>query len=184
MVTATPHPPRPATPPQAAPGPQLNVLAQYTKDLSFENPNAPSSLSPQSQQPAINIQINVSANTMSRKPNYEVIAVGRRQGGDRRQGIVQLRPRLCRRVPHPQCAEGKPASADHDRMSAAAVPVRAGDRRDSSVRDGGFPSADAGSRGFRQLLYRQNMEKQAGRGRLRRPSRAKQARAQPGSRYR
>ena len=29
------------TPPEAAPPPQLNVLAQYTKDLSFENPNAP-----------------------------------------------------------------------------------------------------------------------------------------------
>ena len=28
----------------AAVGPQLNVLAQYTKDLSFENPNAPKSL--------------------------------------------------------------------------------------------------------------------------------------------
>ena len=28
--------------------PQLNVLAQYTKDLSFENPNAPTSLAPSS----------------------------------------------------------------------------------------------------------------------------------------
>ena len=51
-------------PPEQAP-PQLNVLAQYTKDLSFENPNAPSSLQPQQQQPAINIQINVSANNLS-----------------------------------------------------------------------------------------------------------------------
>ena len=33
------------TPPEAA-RPQLNVLAQYTKDLSFENPNAPASLAP------------------------------------------------------------------------------------------------------------------------------------------
>ena len=52
-------------PPEAAPAPQLNVLAQYTKDLSFENPNAPSSLAPQQQQPAINIQINVSANNIA-----------------------------------------------------------------------------------------------------------------------
>src|SRR5260221_16679 len=51
-------------PREAAP-PQLNVLAQYTKDLSFENPNAPSSLAPQGQQPAINIQINVSANNVA-----------------------------------------------------------------------------------------------------------------------
>src|SRR5437870_13482241 len=39
--------------------PQLNVLAQYVKDLSFENPNAPRSLQQQQQQPQINIQINV-----------------------------------------------------------------------------------------------------------------------------
>jgi preprotein translocase subunit SecB len=57
-------------PPEAAP-PQLNVLAQYTKDLSFENPNAPSSLAPQAQQPAINIQINVSANSVAEN-EYEV----------------------------------------------------------------------------------------------------------------
>ena len=52
------------TPQEGAP-PQLNVLAQYTKDLSFENPNAPSSLQQQGQQPAINIQINVSANNIA-----------------------------------------------------------------------------------------------------------------------
>ncbi len=41
--------------------PQLNVLAQYIKDFSFENPNAPRSLQPSQVQPAINIQINVNA---------------------------------------------------------------------------------------------------------------------------
>ena len=41
--------------------PQLNVLAQYIKDFSFENPNAPRSLGQNQQQPAINIQINVNA---------------------------------------------------------------------------------------------------------------------------
>ena len=43
--------------------PQLNVLAQYVKDLSFENPNAPRSLAqqPGQQAPKINIQINVNA---------------------------------------------------------------------------------------------------------------------------
>src|SRR5580698_2534094 len=58
-------------PTAAAPPPQLNVLAQYTKDLSFENPNAPASLAPQAQQPAINIQINVTANNVSEN-EYEV----------------------------------------------------------------------------------------------------------------
>lgn len=52
---------------QAAQGaaPQLNVLAQYTKDFSFENPNAPRSLQPSQQQPSINLQINVNANTLA-----------------------------------------------------------------------------------------------------------------------
>jgi preprotein translocase subunit SecB len=45
--------------------PQLNVLAQYIKDLSFENPNAPASLQQGQQQPNINIQINVGANNVS-----------------------------------------------------------------------------------------------------------------------
>ena len=40
--------------------PQLSVLAQYVKDFSFENPNAPQSLMP-GQQPQISIQINVEA---------------------------------------------------------------------------------------------------------------------------
>jgi preprotein translocase subunit SecB len=52
-------------PPGAGAPPQLNVLAQYTKDLSFENPNAPQSLAPQGQPPQINIQINVGANNVS-----------------------------------------------------------------------------------------------------------------------
>ena len=51
--------------------PQLNVLAQYTKDLSFENPNAPASLAPQTSPPQINIQINVGANNVAQN-EYEV----------------------------------------------------------------------------------------------------------------
>jgi len=48
----------------ATTAPQLMVLAQYIKDLSFENPNAPGSLQ-QSAQPQINISVNVVANPMS-----------------------------------------------------------------------------------------------------------------------
>jgi preprotein translocase subunit SecB len=48
-----------------AEAPQLSVLAQYIKDLSFENPNAPRSLQQQRQQPAIDIQINVNANPVA-----------------------------------------------------------------------------------------------------------------------
>jgi preprotein translocase subunit SecB len=41
--------------------PSLQCLAQYTKDFSFENPNAPRSLQPQQQPPNISIQVNVNA---------------------------------------------------------------------------------------------------------------------------
>ncbi len=41
--------------------PHIGVLTQYVKDLSFENPNAPRSLAPSTQAPAINVQINVDA---------------------------------------------------------------------------------------------------------------------------
>jgi preprotein translocase subunit SecB len=49
-------------PPGAAP--QLMVLAQYIKDLSFENPNAPRSLQ-QNVQPQINVSVNVSTNPLA-----------------------------------------------------------------------------------------------------------------------
>ena len=45
--------------------PQLTVVAQYIKDLSFENPNAPRSLMSGGQQPQIGIQINVDATPLS-----------------------------------------------------------------------------------------------------------------------
>ena len=45
--------------------PQIGVLAQYVKDFSFENPNAPRSMTPSGQQPTINIQVNVDAAPMS-----------------------------------------------------------------------------------------------------------------------
>lgn len=41
--------------------PSLNVLAQYIKDFSFENPNAPRSLAAPPSQPDVNIQIQVNA---------------------------------------------------------------------------------------------------------------------------
>ncbi|MFN3890031.1 MAG: protein-export chaperone SecB [Beijerinckiaceae bacterium] len=51
--------------------PQMNVLAQYVKDLSFENPNAPRSLAPQQQSPNISIQVNVNANQIDQN-DFEV----------------------------------------------------------------------------------------------------------------
>ena len=45
--------------------PSLNILAQYIKDLSFENPGAPRSLQARDKAPAININVNVNANPLS-----------------------------------------------------------------------------------------------------------------------
>ena len=58
--------------------PMLQVLGQYIKDLSFENPNAPRSLAPTSQQPEINININVEANPIS-DPDPVGVAFGNGQ---------------------------------------------------------------------------------------------------------
>jgi preprotein translocase subunit SecB len=44
--------------------PTLNVLAQYIKDLSFENPGAPQSLT-RDKGPNININVNVNANPLN-----------------------------------------------------------------------------------------------------------------------
>jgi preprotein translocase subunit SecB len=51
--------------------PSLSVLAQYIKDLSFENPHAPNSLRPREDAPEINININVNANPLS-ETDFEV----------------------------------------------------------------------------------------------------------------
>ncbi|HQS08820.1 MAG: protein-export chaperone SecB [Rhizobiales bacterium 24-66-13] len=45
--------------------PSLNVLAQYIKDLSFENPNAPNSLASPTGQPDVSVQINVNARPLA-----------------------------------------------------------------------------------------------------------------------
>jgi preprotein translocase subunit SecB len=49
----------------------LNVLAQYIKDLSFENPNAPNFTLRPDQAPALNVQINVNAKPLS-QTDFEV----------------------------------------------------------------------------------------------------------------
>ncbi len=45
---------------QAGEAPGMNIIAQYIKDLSFENPKAPQSLQPQGQ-PKLDINVNVGA---------------------------------------------------------------------------------------------------------------------------
>ncbi|MBD8556762.1 protein-export chaperone SecB [Rhizobium sp. CFBP 8762] len=56
----------------AAENPTLNILAQYIKDLSFENPGAPRSLQARETAPAINISVNVNANPLS-ETEFDVV---------------------------------------------------------------------------------------------------------------
>src|SRR5690606_6239150 len=51
--------------------PSMRVLAQYMKDLSFENPKAPQSLRSGQNPPKVDIAVNVNARTMS-ATDYEV----------------------------------------------------------------------------------------------------------------
>jgi preprotein translocase subunit SecB len=51
--------------PAATAVPQMNVLVQYIKDLSFENPNAPNSLSPRDTGPQLNINVSVNAKPLT-----------------------------------------------------------------------------------------------------------------------
>jgi preprotein translocase subunit SecB len=61
--------------------PQLNVLVQYIKDFSFENPNAPRSLGPQEKSPNISIQVLVNARQLA-ETDFEVNLVLEGSAGD------------------------------------------------------------------------------------------------------
>ena len=56
--------------PQAA-QPQIQIVAQYVKDLSFENPNAPQSLSGGGEQPRIEVSVDVGARATG-QDRYEI----------------------------------------------------------------------------------------------------------------
>jgi preprotein translocase subunit SecB len=71
----------PANPGGDAPGaakpadearPLINVMSQYVKDFSFENPNAPASLQLASNQPEIKVNVEVNAEGL-KDGSYEVV---------------------------------------------------------------------------------------------------------------
>lgn len=61
--------------------PALNAVAQYIKDFSFENPNAPGSLAPRSEAPNIGISVNVNARKMS-ETDFEIDLVLNGKSGE------------------------------------------------------------------------------------------------------
>ncbi len=70
-------------PAEADNAPAINVLAQYAKDISFENPNAPRSLAPRNASPQIEIKVNVNARKVG-EADFEVeLAIeGQAKDGD------------------------------------------------------------------------------------------------------
>lgn len=71
-------------PPQMA-MPQIGILTQYVKDFSFENPNAPRSMAPSAQQPAINVNVGVDAAPLSQS---DVEVTIRLEGKAEAQGML------------------------------------------------------------------------------------------------
>lgn len=53
-------------------GPQLRVITQYVRDLSFESPNVPQSLQPQEEAPQIGVNVDVSVKPLA-DTEFEVI---------------------------------------------------------------------------------------------------------------
>src|SRR3546814_621755 len=59
--------------PQPAVALPIQIHAQYVKDLSFENPNAPSSLQPQDEAPRIEVNVDVQATKVADNQVFEVV---------------------------------------------------------------------------------------------------------------
>lgn len=145
------------TPPEAAQAPQLNVLAQYTKDLSFENPNAPSSLQQQNQPPQINIQINVSANNLSEQEFEVTLTVeGKAEAASKVMFSFELAYAGVFRIAN------VPKENLHPLVMIECPRLLFPFAREiiaTAVRDGGFPPLMLDPVDF-VGLYRQNMERQ------------------------
>lgn len=58
--------------PQPAVALPIQIHAQYVKDLSFENPNAPASLQPQGEAPRIEVNVDVQAAKVADNDVFEV----------------------------------------------------------------------------------------------------------------
>jgi preprotein translocase subunit SecB len=146
------------TPLENAAPPQFNILAQYIKDLSFENPNAPASLMSQDSQPAINIQINVTANAVAEN-DYEVALTieGKAENGSTLLFGFELVYAGVFRI------QNVPQDSMHPFVMIECPRLLFPFAREiiaSSVRNGGFPPLMLDPVDF-VGLYRQNMARQA-----------------------
>ena len=142
--------------------PQAGILAQYVKDLSFENPNAPGSLQMQGQ-PKIEINVNVNARSGG-QDMYEVelkIEAGARhqESGQLAFQVELLYAGLFRLVGAPQEALEPFLVVEAPRIL---FPVARRVIADA-VRDGGFPPLMLEPIDFGGL-YMQQLEARGGAG--------------------
>ena len=144
--------------PAANPQPQLNVVAQYIKDFSFENPNAPQSLAVGTAPPQIGIQINVNAKPLAEN---DIEVTLKLDGKAERDGSLMFSFELefagvFRVVNVPQESLNAIVLIECPRLLFPfAREIIA-----TSVRDGGFPPLMLDPVDF-VGLYRQNLERQA-----------------------
>ncbi len=124
------------TAPNAAPeAPNLQVMAQYIKDLSFENPGAAAKIN---QRPQIDLAVDLNAKRLD-NDIFEVELKIRVDAKNDGKALFLLEVGLCRRVPAAQYSRHRhPAGDPVDPGAAHAVPFV---RRIVSdvVRDGGMP---------------------------------------------
>ncbi|WMS44324.1 protein-export chaperone SecB [Acuticoccus sp. MNP-M23] len=135
--------------------PSVRVLAQYVKDLSFENPRAPMSLQKGDQQPPINIGVNVGAKGLTPTDFEVTITLEAKAGGDDAinfevelayAGIIRVSDMKPEHVQPFLLIEGPRLLFPFARQILA-----------DAVRNGGFPPLMIDPIDF-VALYRRNME--------------------------
>ena len=85
--------------------PSMSVVAQYVKDLSFENPKAPDSLRARENAPQISIGVNVNSRQRSQS---DVRLAGMRRGLEQHGKRFQLNENCRHSAPDLTTASGNP----------------------------------------------------------------------------
>ena len=136
--------------------PSVRVLAQYIKDLSFENPRAPMSLQKKENSPPINIGVNVGARGLAEN-DYEVTLSLDAKAGDENEvnfqvelhyaGVIRVEEMKQEHIQPFLLIEGPRLLFPFARQIMA-----------DAVRNGGFPPLMIDPVDF-VALYRRNLER-------------------------
>jgi len=147
--------------------PSVRVLAQYVKDLSFENPRAPMSLQKKDGTPPINIGVNVGARGLA-EADYEVTLSLDAKAGDgddvtfqvelHYAGVIRVQGMKQEHVQPFLLIEGPRLLFPFARQIMA-----------DAVRNGGFPPLMIDPIDF-VALYRRNLERARGQAQQEQPA--------------